>query len=355
MDLIKLSKQEGIHVNTTTRILTAMAISLLAACSSAKPGDARPDWVNGNSSQYPATTYLTGHGQSDNMAAAKDRARADLAKNFSVNVSEQSTDTSSYSQDSGSGTPTAKNSLDVSRNIKTSTDQLLNGVEISETWQDSKSQQYYALATLSRAKAATALRQQIGDLDAGTSASLSQAQNSTDLFDKIAAAGQAVGLQQTRASLQKELQVVDPSGMGIPSSWSLAQLQADRTALLKQLQVKAVAEGQNAEAVKKLLAGALADSGFTVTDDATAYVMTANLNSSDLPPQGGWFWITGALQVSLNGGDNRAHGVRRWDLKVSGSNRQIAQQRLMDQVAQVLQSDIQGTMMEFAAGKGSQP
>lgn len=353
MDLIKLRNEEGTHVNTITRILTATAILLLAACSSAKPGDARPEWVNGNSSQYPAATYLIGHGQADNMAAAKDRARADLAKNFSVNVSEQSTDTSSYSQNS-TDAAAAKNSLDVSRNIKTSTDQLLNGVAISETWQDSKSQQYYALATLSRTQAATALRQQIGDLDAGTTASLNQAQNSSDLFDKISAAGQAVASQQTRTGLQKELQVVDPSGLGIPSSWSLAKLQADRAALLKQFQVKAVAEGQNVEAVKKLLAGALADSGFTVIDDAP-YTMTANLSSSDLSPQGGWFWITGTLQVSLNGNDNRAHGVRRWDLKVSGSTRPIAQQRLMDQVTQVLQSDLQGAVMEFAAGKGGQP
>src|SRR5690242_12646772 len=199
MDLTKLRKQEGIDVNTISRILTVTAISLLTACSSSKPGDTRPDWVNGNSSQYPAATYLTGHGQSDNMALAKDRARAELAKNFSVNVSEQSTDTSSYSQDSGSGAPTTKNSLDVSRNINTRTEQVLTGVEISDSWQDPKSLQYYALATLSRAKAATALRQQIGDLDAGTASSMSQAQNSSDLFDKIAAAGQAVDAQQTRA------------------------------------------------------------------------------------------------------------------------------------------------------------
>ena len=100
MDLIKLRNEEGTHVNTITRILTATAILLLAACSSAKPGDARPEWVNGNSSQYPAATYLTGHGQADNMAAAKDRARADLAKNFSVNVSDTAADSLSRKENS---------------------------------------------------------------------------------------------------------------------------------------------------------------------------------------------------------------------------------------------------------------
>ena len=341
-------------MNTLTRILIIAAVALLSACSSAKPGDTRPDWVNGNSGQYPAAKFLTGHGQADTMAEAKDRARAELAKNFSVNISERSTDTSAFSQSNANGMPTAQNSLDVSRNINTRTEQVLTGVEISDTWQDPKGLQYYALATLSRDKAATALRQQIGDLDAGTAASLSQAQNSSDLFDKISAAGQAVDAQQTRAGLQKELQVVDPSGMGIPSSWSLAKLQADRSALLKQMQLKAAADGQDAPAVQKLLAGALADSGFTVTD-AAPYTMVANLNAADQPQREGFFWITGTLQVSLAGSDNRAHGVRRWELKVSAGNRQLAQQRLMDQVAHDLQSDIQGTVLAFAAGKGAQP
>ena len=336
-------------MNTSARVFLIATISALTACSPAKPGGDRPDWVNGNASQYPASAYLTGHGQSDNMATAKDAARGDLAKNFSVSVSEQSSDTSTYSQGDANGAATAKNSLDVSRSIKTRTDQVLTGVEISQTWQDPKSQQYYALATLSRAKAGAALRQQIGDLDAGTAASLNQAQNNNELFDKIAAATQAIDSQQTRASLQKELQVVDPSGMGIPSSWSLAKLQADRSALLKQLQITPAADGRDADATKKVLAGALSDSGFTVADGAN-YTMTANLDYSDMP-QGGWIWITGTLQVTMNGNDSRAHGVRRWDIKVSGSNKQLAQQRLMDQVAQDLQADIQSTVLAFAAGR----
>jgi len=328
------------------RILSVMTILLLAACSSAKPGDVRPDWVAGNSSQYPAASFLTGRGQSDNMAVAKDRARADLAKVFSVAVNEQTQDTSSYSQTSAA----VKNTLDVSRNITTRTDQLLSGVEISDTWQDAKTQQYYALATLSRTKAANALRQQIGDLDAGTVAYMNQAQNSSDLFDKVAAAGQAVDAQTTRAGLQRSLQVVDLSGQGMPSSWPLAKLQADRAGLLKQLQISVAAEGKDADAVRQVLAGALADSGFTVVDKAP-YTMTVVLDYANLPPQGNWSWISGTLQVILTGTDSRAHGVRRWDLKASGTDQQLAQQRLMDQVEQYLQSDIQGTVLAFAAGK----
>ena len=336
-------------MKTLARIMLIPAMLFLAACSNTKPDNARPDWIVGNSAKYASNAYLTGRGQADNMAMAKDRARADLAKIFSVNISEQSQDASSYSQSNAGGTAVMQNTMDVSRNISTRTSQVLTGVEISETWQDPVSQQFYALATLSRAKAGTALRQQISDLDAATQGYIVAAQGSSDLFDKITASGQAVDAQQTRTGLQRDLQVVDLTGNGITPLWSLGQLQANRAALLKQLQISVSADGHDAAAVQKILAGALANAGFTVADGAP-FTLNANLDYANLKPQGGWYWITGTLQVTLAGG-NRAHGVRRWDLKVSGTDPQLAQQRLMDQVAQYLQSDIQSTVLGFAGSK----
>jgi hypothetical protein len=339
-------------VKTLARILFVAVPFMLAACSSVKPADVRPDWVAGTSAAYPATAFLTGRGEADMLPLAQDRARADLAKTFSVNVSEQSKDVSSYSQSNAGPAPVMQNTMDVSRSISTRTDAVLQGVAISDTWQDPQTHVYHVLATLSRSKASAALRQQIADLDAGTRASLDAAQSSTDLFDKIATAGQAVDAQQTRTALQRSLQVVDITGQGMPAEWPLAKLQADRAALLKQLQVSAAADGRNADGVKKVLAGALAGAGFTVAD-AAPYIMTASLDYTTLQPQGGWYWITGTLQVNLTGTDSRAHGVRRWDLKVSGTDPQLAEQRVMDQVAQYLQNDIQTAMLDFASGKSS--
>ena len=334
-------------MKTSLRILLLLMPIFLVACSSnVKPENARPDWVLGQSAKYPAGSYLTGRGQADNMAAAKDRARADLAKIFSVNISEQSKDTSSYSQ-SSSG---MQNTADVSRSITTHTDQVLSGVEISDTWQDPQTQQYYALATLSRAKADGALRQQISDLDASTQSYLNQANTSSDLFDKVAAASQAVSAQQTRAGLQSALQVVDITGRGIPPQWPLGKFQGDRAALLKQLQITAAADGNDADDVKKLVTGALANAGFTVQDGAPN-VLTASLSYTNLAPKDGWYWITGSIQVSLSGG-TRAHGSRRWDLKVSATDPALAHQRLLDQVSQYLQGDLQDTVLGFASGKG---
>ncbi|MDE2197065.1 MAG: LPP20 family lipoprotein [Gammaproteobacteria bacterium] len=337
-------------MNTRKMSLFLMVLlGAVAACSQATKPNAQPDWVLGGSARYPVSSYLLGRGQADNLGIAKDRARADLAKIFAVNVSEQTKDVSSYAQ---TATGPAKNSLDVSRNISTQTDELLHGVEIVATWQDPVTQQFYALAALSRLKTDAALRQQIADLDASTQAYMSGAQASTDLFVKIAAASRALNAQRARAALQQELQVVDITGRGMPPIWPLGRLQADRAALLAQLKISAQADGQNSPALQKLLAGALANAGFTVTDSAD-YNMTANLNYADLEPRDGWYWVTGTLQVTLNANNGgQAHGVHRWDIKVSATDPQLAHQRLMDQVAQDLNSDIQATVLGFAAGDG---
>jgi hypothetical protein len=329
--------------------VTLPLMLLLVGCSQAPKPNHQPDWLLGQSAQYPASRYITGRGQADELAVAKDRARADLAKTFSVQVSEQTRDSSSFSQTNSTAKGTlAKNALDVSRNISTRTDQMLSGVEIADTWQDPQTRIYYALATLSRAKAAASLRSQIADLDAGTRAYLDQAQASNDLFVKIAAATHALSAQTERAGLQSELRVADITGRGMPAAWSLGKLQADRSALLARLRINAVADGKDAVAVQKLLAGALADAGFTVAD-AADYTMNAHLEYAALQPRDGWYWISGSLQVTLDGA-GQAHGVRRWELKVSGSDPALAQQRLMDQVAGDLQNDIQSTVLDFASG-----
>ncbi len=332
--------------------LLLLLISVLAACSQSPKPNSQPAWIMGKDAKYPSSSYLMGHGEGDNLAVAKDRARADLAKVFSVDVSEQTKDVSSFTQ---STTGPAKNSQDVSRNLSTRTDEMLQGVEIAETWQDPKTQEYYALAVLSRSKADMALRQQISELDAGTRVYLNQAQSSNDLFVKIANATQAVNAQTTRAGLQRELQVVDITGRGMPPEWSLGQLRADRSVLLARLKISAAATGQDADAVQKILAGALANAGFTTVTGAGDYTMTANLNYANLALRGdGWYWITGTLQVTLaanNGG--QAHGVRRWDIKVSATDPQLVQQRLMDQIALYLNSDIQSTVLSFAEGSAT--
>jgi len=96
----------------THKILTAPAFSMVfslafssalifSGCASLGDNDqegARPDWIDGSSSHYPRMKYIIGRGQAEELAVAQDRARANIAKTFQVNVHERSTDIQQRSQ-----------------------------------------------------------------------------------------------------------------------------------------------------------------------------------------------------------------------------------------------------------------
>lgn len=331
---------------TKTLLFLATAPLLLAACShGTRPNTQAPAWVHGTSEHYPASRYLTGHGQADSLAVARDRARADLAKTFAVKINAQSDDTSTSTRTSAS---TTDHTLKLKRHIATQTDALISGIRIVDSWQNPTTQSNYALAVLPRQKAATALRQQITELDDGTQSNLQSARASQDLLAKIAASNQAVALQTQRAKLQSKLRVVSIAGHGITPRWSLDTLKADRAALLKRVTVAGVAKGANADQVQPMLAGALADAGFTVQHSAH-YTITATLDYKPLPPRNGWYWLTGTLTLAMSG-QHQTHHTARWTLKTSATAANLARQRLLDQVNTILYKRLPTAVLEFASG-----
>jgi hypothetical protein len=321
----------------------ALPLLLLCACSHTPRPNAKPDWVDGQSADYPAARYLTGRGEAASEAVARDRARADLAKSFSVKINARSKDVAAYAKDAGQP---ASNKLDVSRHVTTSTDALVRGARIAATWRDPATRIYHAFAVLSRPETAAALRQRIARLDAETGSRLKQARAANDLLDKIAASDKAVTAQTKRARLQRQLRVVAITGRGSVPSWNLGRLQADRAELLSRLAISAAATGRNAAAVKEALAGALANAGFTVRRDAP-YSMTASLDYHALGKRNGWYWMTGTLSIALRG-RNGARGTRQWPLKASATDPVLARQRLMKKVAEHFNRHIRDATLHFA-------
>lgn len=74
-------------------------IAVISACASTgkTPSD-QPDWIDGDSKHYPKQLYLTGQGMADSLDNAKDRARADLAKQFEVAVHARSLQQQQFSK-----------------------------------------------------------------------------------------------------------------------------------------------------------------------------------------------------------------------------------------------------------------
>lgn len=331
----------------TTLSAFALTLSLLSGCAS-EP--VVPDWIAGNSAKFKNEQYLAGRGQAATQEEAKDRARADIAKVFQVAVVVSSDDIQSSKTDS-SGAP--KYEAQASRQISTRTDQIISGIQIAELWQDPANASFHVLAVLPRLQTASALRQQIGDLDEATRNYIEQSRKESDLFLKIAAASHAMEAQQDRELLQKNLQVVDVTGRGIEPKWNSAKLKTDMGELLQRVSIAPRVAADSPAGLKEMVAGALAQNGFVLdTGDQPQFVVQANMNLVDLGLKDGWYWQRGNLEVTLiETTGNRIRGTRQWTIKGNAQNKEGSARRAMDQADAILKQKLGSAIIEMAIAR----
>lgn len=305
------------------------ALVLLAGCAGqVKPENARPDWVNGASAQYPAKGWLLGRGSASNQSQAADRARADLAKNFSVRVDAVSRDVSTY--DSGSG-----NTQHTQRSVETRTDKVLQGANIADFWTDPKTGQVHALAVLSRSRAGQILRGQIADLDADIHGLVQQAGSAQEPLRKASFLGRAMDVAGQRADLNQELEAVALTGQGMPTPYSTDRLATRRADALSSVKLSTAAGGPDGDAIQPLLAAALSSTGLHDTPGAERQLL-AQLTVTELPKRNGWFWERGVVQLTLTDAKGGVVASDRWPVKASATDAGTAHQRLLDQVGDML-------------------
>lgn len=309
-------------------LIAGVAALLLAACAIGRDRDARPDWISGADAGYPASAYLTGIGSADDLAGARDRARADLAKTFRVTVNETSEDTQRYSaheNDSGAG---SEYSADVRRDLSLRTEQVLEGVTVPQTWQDPQTKRHYALAVLNRAQAASRLRQDVSALDAAAETVMNRARVATDAFTRAQLALAVVENQRRRAALDDMLSAVAPAGGGIAPRWPLAQLEADAATALSRISLRVDGE----QPWVALLSGQLADSGFTVSPSGE-YIARLDVDES-ASKRSGWHWLRAIAVLDVTGPDGRSLGQQRWEIKESATDADTARMRMQEAIAQ---------------------
>lgn len=321
----------------------AFMLSLLPGCAS-KP--ATPDWVAGDSARFNSAQYLIGRGQASTQEEAKDRARADVAKVFQVAVVASSEDVQRSKSDS---TGASQYEQQASRSISTRTDQIIRGIQIAELWQDPVTKNFYALAVLPRLQAAASLRQQISQLDEATADHIEQSRKSSDLFQKIAAASLAVETQREHESLQKSLQVVDPTGRGSESKWNSAKLQSDLDELLKRVRIASQVTSDSTPGLAEVVAGALANAGFMIeTGQNPDFVLQARMVLDDLGMQNGWDWQRGVLEVNLSeAATGRVRGTKRWNIKSSAPDKETSAKRALNEADTILKQELRTTIIDM--------
>lgn len=307
-------------------------LALLAGCAGqVKPENARPDWVDGPSAQYPAKGWLLGRGTADSQSKAADRARADLAKTFSVRVDAVSRDVSRYE----SGAAGTQNTQQTERSVETRTDQVLQGANIADYWTNPKTGEVYALAVLSRSRAGQILRSQIADLDAHIHGLVQQAGAAREPLRQASFLGRAMAVAGKRADLNRELEAVALTGQGMPTPYSLDRLATRRADVLSSVRLSTAAGGPDGDAIQPLLASALAVTGLHDTPGAERQLLT-QLTVTALPKRNGWYWERGVVQMTLTDAQGGVIASDRWPVKASATDAATAHQRLLSQVGELL-------------------
>lgn len=206
-------------------------------CALSAQAGSRPDWIDGNSRSYPRDRYLVGVGMGDDRATAQDRARAEISKIFTTNVSvttnlNQAETTSSRGSKSENSFSSA-----ISQSLQTVSKKVIEGAEIAENWKDGSTMQQYALAVLDRAKALAAVKDKIDDFDRQAQEWKAQMDSATNKLGKVKAAMKLLALLKARAELNGEMRVLDPDGKSAPSPFDEAAVRSQAAKIVSELAV----------------------------------------------------------------------------------------------------------------------
>ena len=329
-------------------IIILICLFLLSACAKTP---VVPDWISGNPTEYSTNRYLLGRGEASSVGLARDRARADLAKNFSVKIREQTTDELLWQQ-GGEGRQGLQTTI--SRNIQSQTNQLIEGVKIAETWRAEKGGNYHALAVLDRLQAGSRIRAQINQLDNETAESINKARREDALPDQISAARNALEAQLKRRHQQAVLTIVDVTGTGIKPKYQLANLKNDFDKLLKRWEISPQITQDDLGGGEELLAGALGNIGVLHRADTAAadYLLTGQLISKKLNTTDGWYWLRGVLTVSLQDRNSgQIFGTHQWFFKVSSRQEDLVKIRARRYLAAILDRELLEVLTSFGQGQ----
>ncbi len=288
-------------------ITTALTCACAGGGRSVKTsvGGSRPAWIEGESSRWPRSQHVLGVGSADDEFSAADRARGEISRVFSSAIDVNTTVDESESNLTQGGKTNASFSQLVAQNIRTASKKILEGVEIVERWQDSSTSRYYALATLDKTKAMSAVEEKTQALDAETAQWKTRLDAADNKFERAKAAAKLAVLLKGRLELENDRRVL--GGGALPSTVDVAVAKAAASKALAALDVVVAATGEGVDEVETGIVTGLVAEGLTAKrgnpGDKGDLVIEAK--SAQQAVEGGdarWKWSRASATVTLKDG-----------------------------------------------------
>jgi hypothetical protein len=229
----------------------------------------RPDWIDGESIQYPSSRYLTGVGYDPDRKTSEDKARAEIAKIFFSKIDSRTRSYQDYLQITSKGKSKTRETFSIEEITKVSTQKVLSGVRISSVYQDTGSEPiFYALAVLDRDQSAKILRDKIQQLDQDIKGLLTRAKGEGDMLAKVKYLKQSIQKHILREAYDAELRIVSPSGTGISSPIHFTEIKSRlESILLRDFLIGVSVKGSRAVEIQEALVQGLNKQGFSIGED----------------------------------------------------------------------------------------
>jgi hypothetical protein len=246
--------------------LIFLFIWLVVAVHPSEPFAAqKPDWVEGTSKKYPDSQYLIGVGSGDTRQAAEDSAYGAISRVFHTEISQKTEEWEKFLQEDTGRKTTTSRTVTIDQLTQVSTKKVLEGVKITDAWEDEKEKRVYALAVMDRAHTTAILRDRIQSLDAEAQELVKRAGQREDKIQTVRNLRAAVKALLLREVYNAELRIVSPSARGIPPAVGLSTVNQDlRKFLMTEINIGVEVAGPHGGEIRTALLEGLTQRGFSV-------------------------------------------------------------------------------------------
>lgn len=317
------------------RIVMIIAILVLAAgCAGTK----QPDWTMGKSQDYPVESWLLGVGIDRDRGRAEDRARAEIAKIFQVEIRAIDKSEESHRLSQVGKLASSEYAQNVSAELTAKTDKILAGVRIVEIWQHPKNGEWQVLAGLDRLRVARGLRGDLQGIDDRLTDLVARAEGRLSPPRRLGVYLQALRLADERRRIAADLRVVEPSGWVVEAPYSAHEIasRADNAAAAIRIGLQL---GEEPPAiVQGALVRALADVGILQAPPSEQNLVVRGTITVDSYATGGpLLWSMASAQMELLDGEGTVLDSLRSSVRegsqVSGRAEILAREKLGEKLA----------------------
>ena len=228
----------------------------------------QPDWVSGKSKQYSDKDFLLGIGIAKTLDAARSNARAEISKIFKVAVSQIASQMEKEETSMKGGVSQTVSAQKTDMETTSSTNEILEGVAVPETYFNKKTKDYYALAILDKKKLAAVLSAQIAELEAMIQSKLLTAKQDVSHIDRLRAVSMAIAAGEKMSVLAGKKMIIQDVSMPGLETESLAQLEKMKETELKSIVFVVLDESKDENKIKDVVNNAITEMGFKVSSSS---------------------------------------------------------------------------------------